>query len=104
MPETRGYAAYILATHKDGSHISELSKVWREKGKYDQDWSRMLWRAISAADADGETAVLEELYTAMTKSDYRIREFYWTIHSMTGPKAKALCKRIQKEVEKYQLE
>ncbi len=103
-PETRGYAAYILATHKDGSHIDEIAKFWRERGKYDQSWKRMLWRAIAAADADDKTPVLEELYAALGKSDYFIRDFYWTVRSMTGAKAKAFRKKVYKEVEKYMLE
>lgn len=103
-PEIRAYAAYILATLKDGSRIGEIARVWRSKGKYDQVWTRMLWRAISAADADEETPVLEEIYKAIGKTDYRIGEFYWTVRSMTGSKAKAFRKRVYKEVGKYQLE
>jgi hypothetical protein len=44
--------------------------------------------------------VLEEIYRTYQPDEdaYRIREFYWTIRSMTGPSVLQLRKRIRDEV------
>jgi hypothetical protein len=44
--------------------------------------------------------LLEEIYHTYqpNEDNYQIREFYWTIRSMTGPRAMQLRKLIRDEV------
>jgi hypothetical protein len=96
--EGAALAAYMLATMKDRQGLEVLLAYWRAHGREDEMWRALVYRAISASNDDSLVPVLEEIYRSMDKSDYRMREFYWTIRSMDGPNILKLRKQIRQDV------
>jgi len=97
-PRAAARAAYLLATLKDSAGLDTLIRYWREQARDDHAVRRMVYRAITALNDDSRTAVLEEVYRTYAKDDYWLRDFYWTIRSMSGPNVLALRKQIRDEV------
>ena len=71
---------------------------WRAGAKDDQNARRLAFRAVVALQDDELTPVLEEIYAAHEGDRWSLREFYWTIRPLKGPKVLKLRKRIRDEV------
>jgi hypothetical protein len=59
-----------------------------------------VFEALAERNRAADVPVLEEIYEFLRK-EYdtdAVREFYWTIRTMTGPEVLALRKRIRSEV------
>ncbi len=94
----RTAAAYLLARREDASGIKVLATAWRQgEGHTEQ---RYLVEAIVALNGDALTPLLEEVYNSMDRDEdtYSIRDLYWKIRPMSGPKVLALRKRIRDDV------
>jgi HEAT repeat protein len=89
---------YLLATLKDASGLEALTRYWREQAREDQTVRRLVYRAITALDDDSQAPLLEEIYRSYPKGDYWLRDYYWTVRSMTGPQVGQLRKKIREEV------
>ncbi|MEW6250292.1 MAG: HEAT repeat domain-containing protein [Planctomycetota bacterium] len=96
-PEIAALAAYFRALLGQREALPPLIEYWQAKQSADRHWQRLVYRAIAALNADDQTPVLEEIYTSHQR--YEVRELYWTIRGMSGPKILELRKRIRKEVD-----
>ena len=90
-------AAYLLAKKGRASGMDVLMTAWRESE--DTETQGLLVDAIVALNDDSQTAVLENVYASLDREyTYYVRDFYWKIRAMQGPKILALRKRIRDEV------
>jgi hypothetical protein len=96
--ETAAYAGYLAALLDHPEGLKPLEAQWRKQGAGDREWSRLMYRAITKLNDDSKTPILEEIYNAYGKTDYRLREFYWTIRAMKGENILKLRKKIRDEV------
>jgi hypothetical protein len=95
---TAARAGYLLATMKNPAGLETLIGYWREHARDDYAVRRMVYRAVTALDDDSRTVLLEEIYRTYAKDDYWLRDYYWTIRSMSGPNVLKLRKQIRDEV------
>ncbi|MGD0517897.1 MAG: HEAT repeat domain-containing protein [Thermoguttaceae bacterium] len=96
-PEIAASAGYLLALMDQPDGMDALLKYWNWKGqpkKYNP-WSRLVYRAIAVSDDPKYLPVLKEIYANLEQ--YEVREFYWTIRSMTGPEILKFRKQIRDE-------
>jgi hypothetical protein len=91
----------LLGDHRG---IDPLLKAARTHGFDSDDWTKMVYRAITRLDDDSQTPILEEIYKAIGKNTWQIHEFYWTIRAMHGPNILKLRKKIRDEVGMAQLQ
>jgi HEAT repeat protein len=91
-------AGYLLALLGKADAMDLLISHWRGEGSGDGEWSRLVFRAVAALNDEKYVPALEEIYSKMNKQSYQMREFYWTIRSMTGARVLALRKKIRDEV------
>ncbi len=99
-------ATYALAVMGEDVDITPLLRQAKSDGfsKYVHGMTNLLVLAIAYRNHDDEVAILEEIYGLMSVDDtYYIKEFYWKIRIMTGPRALALRKRIREDVGIKQL-
>ena len=99
-----GYAGYLIALLGDHRGIAPLLKAARAHGFADDQWAKMVYRAITHLDDDSQTPILEEIYEATKSESWQIHEFYWTIRAMHGPNILKLRKKIRDEVGMAQLQ
>jgi HEAT repeat protein len=92
-----GYAGYLLVLLGDRSGLDPLLAAARGY-TMESPWDQLVYRAIATANDASRVPVLEEIFNAMMKrNNYQVRDFYWTIRSMTGPAVLKLRKRIRDE-------
>lgn len=103
-PEVTACAGYLLALLGRRDGLDLLMRYWRLHGIEDPSWTQAVYRAVAHVNDDGLVPVLEEIYNRFGKENYQIREFYWTIRSMTGPNILKLRKRIRSEVGMQRLQ
>lgn len=97
---------YALAVMGEGIDMQILVRAARSEGldPYLGGFTNLVVLAIAGRDQDDAVPVLEEIYELMDPDNhYYIKELYWKIRIMTGPKALALRKRIRDEVGMQQL-
>ncbi len=98
-PQTAAYAGYLLVLAGDPKGLESLEPVWRKEGLTDDPWMRLVYRAVTRINDDKNTKILEEIYKAVGRDrTWELREFYWTIRSMTGENILKLRKKIRDEV------
>jgi hypothetical protein len=86
----------VLGKHQG---LAPLLSYWNsQKGDRWNSSNQIVYKAIAALDDDAQTPVLEEIYKSFDKNDYYIRQFYWTIRVMHGPKVLKLRKMIRDEI------
>jgi hypothetical protein len=81
--------------------LTPLVKQWRADES--SLWTPLVYHAIASLDDASQAAVLVEIYEGSEHNALNVRDFYWTIRSMTGPKLLELRKRIRDEVGMDQL-
>ena len=92
-----GYAGYLLVLLGDRSGMAPLLAAARGHS-LESPWDQLLYRAIATANDASRVPVLEEVFDAMMKgNNYQVRDFYWTIRTMTGPAVLKLRKRVRDE-------
>jgi hypothetical protein len=85
----------VLLGEHDG--FEPLNKAASEHD-LDDPWGKLLYRAISHANDDAQTPMLEAIYDRYVKNrNWEVRELYWTIRTMTGDRILKLRKRIRDE-------
>lgn len=97
-PAMAGYAGYILVVMGDRRGYEPLLAMARTKSFSEEPWRKLVYRAISKMNDPAQIPVLEQVYKSFEKQPYYIKDFYWTIRSMTGPQALALRKTIRDEI------
>jgi hypothetical protein len=97
-------ADYLRALIGDRGGLPQLIDAARASNWKDDQLTRLTYRAIAKINDDSQTPVLAEIYHSYTADSYEIREFYWTIRSMSGPNILALRKKIRDEVGMARLE
>lgn len=100
---TATLARYVLAMQGERVDLGPLIARWREEGVpfYGAPrWDRLVYEAMAERNDPADVPVLEELYEFVSEQHGggAVREFYWTIRTMTGPEVLALRKRIRAEV------
>ena len=96
-------ARYVLAVLGEPVDVGPLIARWRKEGspRYGSlRWDRPVFEALAERNRAADVPVLEEIYEFL-REEYdtdAVREFYWTIRTMTGPEVLALRKRIRSEV------
>jgi HEAT repeat protein len=96
--ETAAAAGYLLCLLGRPEGLAPLEKYWREHGRSDDEWRKLVARAVAALGDDALTPLLEDVYAAYEKEDYAVREFYWAIRPMKGPNVMALRKKMRDEL------
>jgi HEAT repeat protein len=96
--ETAATANYLLALLGDRDALEPLVRYWRQNGGSSSEFKKFVYRAIAVADDPKYIPVLRELYSKYDRSDYELREFYWTIRIMTGSEILKFRKQIRDEV------
>jgi HEAT repeat protein len=98
-PRTAAGAGYLLVLLGDAGGLAPLLQYWRAHARADEEWTRLVVRALVAQGDDNQVRLLEEIYRGLPKDEpQRVREFYWTIRSLDGPNALRLRKQIRREV------
>ena len=99
-------ATYAMVVLGEDVDIAPLIQQARFEGlsEYLSGMTNLLVMAIAFRNADEEVPILEEVYNLMSlDNEYYIRDFYWKIRIMDGPKALALRKRIREEISMSKL-
>lgn len=96
-------ARYILAIQGEQVDLGPLIAHWRAQGSPDYRaprWDRLVYEAVAERNSPSDVLVLEEVYRFIQAEhgQSQLRDFYWTIRTMTGPEVLALRKRIRTEV------
>jgi HEAT repeat protein len=97
-PETAALANYLLAILGDRDGLEPLIRYWRQYGGNSSEMKKYVYRAIAVVDDPKYIPVLREIYGKYDRSDYELREFYWTIRIMTGSEILKFRKQIRDEV------
>lgn len=96
-------ARYVLAVLGESVDVGPLIARWRKEGSPQYGslrWDRPVFEALAERNRAADVPVLEEIYEFLHEEHGTdaVREFYWTIRTMTGPEVLALRKRIRAEV------
>jgi len=94
---TAAYAGLMLAVLGDDAGLPALTKQWRADK---ENWQvrKLLVQAIVGVDDDSQVAILAEMYEAMDKGSREMRELYEPLKLMSGKNARALRRRMSKDV------
>jgi hypothetical protein len=98
--EAAAFAGYLLCLLQEPAGLEPLVRQWRRQDKKDDDWKRLVYRAVTSLGDDSNIRLLEEIYHSFPQEERHsdLREFYWTIRSLEGPNALKLRKQIRTEV------
>jgi HEAT repeat protein len=106
--KTVGYAGYLLCLLDREEGLQPLLRYWDAHGTQDAMLSRLVYRAVAQLNAESQVPLLARIYQqfhnpdadaeSQGSSDFSIKDFYWTIRTMTGPQVLALRKKIREEV------
>jgi hypothetical protein len=98
--EAAAFAGYLLCLLQEPAGLEPLVRQWRRQDKKDDDWKRLVYRAVTSLGDDSNIRLLEEVYHSFPQEERHsdLREFYWTIRSLEGPNALKLRKQIRTEV------
>ncbi len=104
-PELAALAGFCSALLGDPAGLGPLLSYWRKHAGTDQSLQKRVYQAIAHLDDDAQVAALEQIYAAAKTAGSSpgsdrsvIKELYWTIRGMDGPKARGLRQRIRSEV------
>jgi hypothetical protein len=101
------YAGYLLCLLDREEGLVPLLRYWDAHGTQDAMLSRLVYRAVSQLNSESHVPLLARIYQQFhnpdadeshSGSDFSIKDFYWTIRTMTGPQILALRKKIREEV------
>ena len=87
----------MLTLLGDAAGLPPLLSYWRKHGRKDDNWTRLVFRAVAALGDDSQVPILEEIYRGFAPNAYKMREFYWTIRTLEGPHLK-LRKKMRQEI------
>jgi HEAT repeat protein len=98
-PSIAAGAGYLLVLLGEADGLEPLLRYWRAQAATNEDWLRLVVRALAALGDDNRVRILEDIYRGLPKDEpHRVKEFYWTIRSLEGPNALRLRKQIRQEV------
>ena len=103
-PEAASQAAF-LAVWLFGDRLAwqQLLGAWKQRRKNDVTIDRLVYRAVAELDDETLTPILAAIYEELKDNHSEIKEFYWTIRSLSGPEILKLRKRIRDDVGMDQL-
>ncbi|RCS54085.1 hypothetical protein DTL42_02735 [Bremerella cremea] len=95
--KVRAYAAYALSMLGKQEGLTPLLEYWRlHKDEEDDAMDRLVYRAIAKLNATEHVDILREINDRI--SEYRTKEFYWTIRIMSGDDVLRLRKEIRDSI------
>jgi len=94
--KTAAYAGYLLALMKEHEGLPPLLAYWNSLAKRTWNENRLVVRAVAALNDSTRIPELRKIYKETDR--WRMREFYWTVRSMTGPAILKFRKEIRDEV------
>ncbi len=106
--KTAAYAGYLLCMldHEEGLPV--LLHYWEAHGAHDAALARLVYQAVAQLNSEAHIPFLARIYQQFQNSEadenshggegFAVKDFYWTIRSMTGPQILALRKKIREEV------
>lgn len=99
-PEIAARAAYLLVLLGHPDALDSLIDYWRRHAKEDSRWTRLVYQAIAYLDDASRVELLQEIFEQINTEENGgdVRDFYWSIRSMTGPKILGLRKKIRDTV------
>ncbi len=98
--EIAAYACYFLTLlEQEGTgELDRLIEHWQQAKASKAQWTKLVYRAMAARNDDSRSEILTKIFESLKTEEWEVREFYWTIRSMTGPNVLTLRKRIRDEV------
>ncbi|HJT34812.1 MAG TPA: HEAT repeat domain-containing protein [Pirellulales bacterium] len=97
------FAGYLLTQLGEADGLEPLLQQWRAEGAASNLWTPLVYHALAALDDSRHADLLVEIYDRSEHNGVDMRDFYWTIRSMTGPEVLQLRKRIRDEIGMDQL-
>lgn len=95
-------AGYLLTLFEDPTGLPPLLARWRKQPE--GPWRKLVYSAIASLDDDELTPLLEEIYKSFDENDtLGVREFYWTVRTMSGAAVRTLRDKVRAEVGMDQL-
>ena len=106
--KTAAYAGYLLCMldHEEGLPV--LLRYWEAHAARDAVVSRLVYQAIAQLNSESHVPLLARIYQQFQNNDtddnshaaegFSVKDFYWTIRTMTGPQILALRKKIREEI------
>lgn len=95
-------AGYLLTLLEDPAGLPPLLARWRNQPE--DPWRKLVYRAIASLDDDEQTPLLEAIYKSFDENDtLSVRDFYWTIRTMSGAAVRKLRDKVRAEVGMDQL-
>lgn len=98
--QTAFCARYLLVLLGDADSLAAMLEHWRKSPEATSAVTQLVYRAAAVTDDPTGQPVLESLFAKWQADEESldIRDFYWTIRSMTSPEALRLRKQIRDEV------
>lgn len=97
-PVVRALANYLLVLLDQPAALQPLLALGDDPFGKTDTWRQLAYRAIAAADNDQHNDLLTGFYEHFRAQNADLRDFYWTIRTMTAPDILQLRGRIRKEV------
>ncbi len=97
-PQVLAYVGYFQAILGEEAYLPALIAAW-EGNPGDVKIRHLLYRALARRNDPQYFPIVEEIYHQIQNQKYAessIKEFYWTIRTMTGPEVLILRKEIRK--------
>lgn len=98
-PHVLAQAGYFLTLFDNPQLLGALQAVW-ESAPDDTGYHRLAYRALARVNDPQTVPVLERIYQQLLSgddADEEVKEFYWTIRTMTGPEVMALRRKIRQD-------
>ena len=94
----RALANYLLVLLDQPAALQPLLALGDDPFGKTDTWRQLAYRAIAAADSDKHHDLLTRFYEHYRAQNADLRDFYWTIRTMSAPDILQLRGRIRKEV------
>jgi len=94
----RALANYLLVLLDQPAALPPLLALGDEPFGKTETWRQLAYRAIAAADSAEHNDLLTQFYEHYRAQNADLRDFYWTIRTMSAPDILQLRGRIRKEV------
>ena len=89
---------YLLVLLEQPAALQPLLALGDDPFGKTDTWRQLAYRAIAAADSDKHHDLLTRFYEHYRAQNADLRDFYWTIRTMSAPDILQLRGRIRKEV------
>lgn len=96
--ESKAYVAYFQTLLGEDVSLKPLIEYWNDNDS-NEEVARLLYEAVATSNDDSLIPEVESAYEMLGRSDVSFSAgLYWTIRVMDSPNARALRKRMRKEI------